>query len=133
MRHRVFYGFALVSVVCSSVSCRGVSSNAQQSVAPAASVEKKEGDSLTPADCVANQEQLPLKIYYAPRENALDTARVEYRADWDDHAEQVWRLEHFKVVDDVFITGTLTEGSAHLQAFDDEKQRFYRKSQWLCE
>ena len=74
-----------------------------------------------------------MKIYNAPKEDALDPAGKEYFADYDDHAEPVWRLEHFKVVDGTFITGTLTAGSAHLPAFNDEKQRFYRKSQWLCQ
>lgn len=74
-----------------------------------------------------------MKIYTAPREDALDTAGREYFADHYGHAEPVWRLERFKVVDGAFLTGTLTAGSAHLPAFDDGKQRFYLKSQWLCQ
>jgi hypothetical protein len=131
MRSTFVYGVVIVGVVCASVSCGGdpssvppLNSSAQRQVAPAAS---------TTSDCDANAEQLPLKIFYAPKEEALEPAVKEYSADIDDHAEQVWRLEHFKVVDDTFITGTLTEGSAHRPAFDDGKQRFYRKSQWRCQ
>jgi hypothetical protein len=153
MRSTFVYGVAIVSVVWSCVSCRGgpssvppMSSGAQQPVAPAASktplatkndyghaTEKSQDESSTQSDCIADAQQLPLKIFYAPNESALEPADKEYRGDIDDHAEQVWRLEQFKVVDDTFITGTLTEGSAHLRAFDDEKERFYRRSQWLCQ
>jgi hypothetical protein len=73
-----------------------------------------------------------MKIFYAPKEDALDPAAKEYSADYDDHAEPVWLLEHVIGVDDAFITGTLTEGSGHVPAFDDGKQRFYRRSQWRC-
>jgi hypothetical protein len=135
MRSGLVFGIAIGSVIC-SVACGGgsstaapVNSVAQQSGAPA----EKSLDSSAHSDCLVNQEQLPLKIYTAAREDALDPAGREYFADYDDHAEPVWRLEHFKVVDSTFITGTLTAGSAHLPAFDDGKQRFYRKSQWVCQ
>lgn len=125
MRRAIVIPIFIFSVVCSSVSCGSSSSNVQTS----SSTTEQPGTS----DCAANTERLPLRIYYAPKEDALDTTRLEYRGDWDDHAEQVWRLEHVATIDDTFITGTLTEGSNHLRAFDDGKQRFYRKSQWLCE
>jgi hypothetical protein len=133
---RSTFVIALVSVICSLVACGGdsssagpVNSGAPQSGDPA----QRRQDPSGPSDCLVNQEQLPLKIYNAPKEDALDPAGREYFADYDDHAEPVWWLEHFKVVDSAFLTGTLTAGSAHLRAFDDNKQRFYRRSQWLCQ
>lgn len=40
------------------------------------------------------------------------------RPDYDDHAEPVWLLEQVKEIDAAFITGTLTEGSNHVPAFE---------------
>lgn len=132
------YGVAIVSVVCACVSCQGsvpnvppLTSSAQQPVATPAS--KAPSATKQDTDCVANTEQLPLKIFYAPKGDALESAGKEYLADYDEHAEPLWLLKHSKVIDDAFITGTLTEGSAHFPAFDDDRQRFYRRSQWLCQ
>ena len=131
MRRIFVHGIAVVSVVCSSASC----SDSPSSVPPATSGAQQQATpagSTTSSECSFDMEQLPLKIFLAPKEEALEPKAEEYSADYDDHAEPVWLLAHVRLIDDAFITGTLTEGSNHVPAFDDGKARFYRRSQWRC-
>lgn len=77
----------------------------------------------------------PFVILLEPSASALDAEAMEEYA--DEKGQPVtshlnWGLRDAKDIDETYLTGILTAGSGHFDQFEDDKKRFYLRSQWDC-